>query len=693
MGHDGGSVTAFRIGWSIAVLAVGAMQLARGWAGLTAAAVFLAAIVITYGCVLLARKLKVRAGYTVLIVLSLAVAGAYFATGTVASPTEPTETLSLLDTLTGTVPRLLTVPRPAPATPMLLTPGVLLVIVVSLVAALSLRGRALLAPAAGAAVLYTAAALLTAGQADRNGLVALAMLILIGLGWLIIDRSRNAKRIHLLPPVALLTALALVTMAAGVLPAANAFDPRKLVKPPVSDLIVVSPLPHLAAWASAGGAELFRVRGPEVPLRLVALADYTGATWRAASLYGPVGAVPPPDLPDGARSSSTDVEITIADLAGSWLPTAGRPTATSADSAVVDPDSGSLVLPGGLSPGLRYDVKSTVDNPGDDNLRTAAVPSSTAARRYLALPGLPYVLGEYARRTVANARTPFEQAVAIEEVVRAGRRLTTDAPVGSSYARLETFLFGTGGPAGANVGTAEQFASAFAVLARAVGLPSRIVVGFRPVAAGPDGTATVRASDATAWPEVYFDKWGWVGFDPVSANESGPSSAARRDVLNRLAALPPAPVPSATPGPLPPVAKPVVAAPSVPGERSLLPLVIGFVPVLLVLILGVLRAGRRSRLRRAGATGAWAYVLDALLLAGRTPARHLAAPDIGRALADPAAVRLAELADRAAFAPDPPPTAVDSWRLAVTVRAGVRRAVPWYRRLFWPVDPRPLWRR
>jgi hypothetical protein len=226
-------MTALRIGWSIAVLAVGAVQLALGWAGLVPVAVFLAAIAVTYGFVLVARKLRVRAGYTVLIVLSLAVAGAYFAAGTVASPTEPTETLSLLDTLTGTVPRLLTVPRPAPATPMLLTPGVVLVIFVSLVAALALQGRALLAPALGGAVLYTAAALLTAGQADRHGLVALAMVALIGLGWLVIDRRRRG-RAHLAPPMALVAVLAGLTALAGVLPVANAFDPRTLVKPPIT---------------------------------------------------------------------------------------------------------------------------------------------------------------------------------------------------------------------------------------------------------------------------------------------------------------------------------------------------------------------------------------------------------------------------------------------------------------------------
>ncbi len=616
----------------------------------------------------MARRAGIGAGYTVLCVLSLSVAGAYFAA----------RELGFRDALMGAVPRLLTVPRPAPATPTLLAPGVLLVVVVSLVAALAVK--TLLAPAVGAAVLYVAGALLTAGQADRHGVVAVVLVVLIGLGWVIFD-----QRVHLVRPIALLAVVSALAAVAGILPAVNAFEPRKLVTPPVTELTVASPLPQLSSWASAGGAELFRVRGPQVPLRLVALSDYTGATWQAASLYGPIG-VAPPDLPDGIQTEHAKLEVTIDGLTGPWLPTSGRPTSTTADAAVADPDSGALALPTGLSRGLSYDVESTVDTPDDDSLRAATVPKGV--RRYLALPGVPYSLAEYARRTVANSRTPFEQAVAIEEVVRAGRRPAADAPVGSSYARLETFLFGGG--AGANVGTAEQFASAFAVLARAVGLPSRVVVGFRPPAPGPDGVAAVRASDATAWPEVYFDTWGWVAFDPVSGNDSGPSSAARREVLNRLASLPPAPV--APPGPTGPVTLPVIAVPApVTSSDSSFVWLFGVVPLILLVLWG-LRAGRRSRLRRAGAPGAWAYLLDGLLLAGRTPAVHLTAPDVGRSLDSPAAVRLAELAERAAFAPGGG-SAEDSWRLAVKARSVVRRGVPWHRKLVWSLDPRPLWRR
>ncbi len=102
-----------RAGWSAAVLAVGAVQLAAGWAGGVAAFVFLGAVLGTYGLVFGARALRVPAGITVLVVLTGVVVGAYY----VAPAPGP------LDAVLDSVPRLLTAPRPAPPTPDLLVPG------------------------------------------------------------------------------------------------------------------------------------------------------------------------------------------------------------------------------------------------------------------------------------------------------------------------------------------------------------------------------------------------------------------------------------------------------------------------------------------------------------------------------------------------------------------------------------------
>ncbi len=311
--------------------------------------------------------------------------------------------------------------------------------------------------------------------------------------------------------------------------------------------------------------------------------------------------------------------------------------------------------------------------------------------RYTALPRLPFTLAEYARQATLNARTPYEKAVALEQVVRLNRRPDAEAPVGSSYARLETFLFGSPGESGASAGTAEQFASAYAVLARAVGLPTRVVVGFQPVPE-QDGERVVRAADATAWPEVYFSGWGWVAFDPVSGNGSGPSAASKREVLNRLASTTAKPTPTA-PQSVPPLVQPTavrpdaVAAPPVPKGFPFWVLT----PALLLVALYVARTTRRVRLRAAGPMGAWNEVLDSLVLAGLKPRQSRTAPDIGREWGESGA-RLAGMVDHAAFAPRPV-SVEQSWRLARDVRKAVRRKASWWRKVLWAVDPRPLFRR
>lgn len=67
-------------------------------------------------------------------------------------------------------------------------------------------------------------------------------------------------------------------------------------------------------------------------------------------------------------------------------------------------------------------------------------------------------------------------------------------------------------------GYCEHFASSFAVLMRAAGIPTRIVVGYQ---GGVVNTwsqhVTIRQSHAHAWAEVWLDSQGWVRIDPTAA--------------------------------------------------------------------------------------------------------------------------------------------------------------------------------
>jgi Transglutaminase-like superfamily len=82
---------------------------------------------------------------------------------------------------------------------------------------------------------------------------------------------------------------------------------------------------------------------------------------------------------------------------------------------------------------------------------------------------------------------------------------------GHSNEALLQFLFET------RRGYCEQFSAAFAALARSVGLPARVAVGFTPgVQDDNDPTLfRVRGVHAHAWPEVYLGEYGWVPFEPT----------------------------------------------------------------------------------------------------------------------------------------------------------------------------------
>jgi hypothetical protein len=91
---------------------------------------------------------------------------------------------------------------------------------------------------------------------------------------------------------------------------------------------------------------------------------------------------------------------------------------------------------------------------------------------------------------------------------------STEAPADGGGDAVAEFLV-------ARKGFCIQFSSAMAVMARALGIPARIGVGFLPGRPGAGAWRSVLLTDAHAWPELYFEGTGWVRFEPTPASRSG----------------------------------------------------------------------------------------------------------------------------------------------------------------------------
>lgn len=692
---------ALRLAWPVALVVLGAMVLATAWHRWPISLLFAA----TAAVPLLLLRGALRVGLsrwvaTSLLVL-LTVLSAYLATAGAE--------LTLQQTVRDVVPRLLTSPQPYAVQPDLVVGPLLLTAFVSLLVGLRADSRTRVEPVVGGAILYVAGALLTDGAADPWGLVAVLMLVVALLGWVFLDEHSEPvrTRLSIAAPVSVIGVGALAALA--TLPLSQPFSPRTLVDPPRYDVVASNPLSQLGAWANNPSVELLQVKGDNVPLRLVVLDDYDGTQWTSGTSYARLGTGGTADLSeglaDGGYRTNATVQVQFDRLGGSWLPSPGAPSVVGADDALVDPESGTLYSPDSTA-GLTYEVSGGYDDPPAELLEGATLPDDAALEQYTELPPLPADLADYATRVAEGTVTPYERAAAIERQLRGTYELSPRAISGSALWRIQQFLLGDKTLPGGQIGTSEQFATAFAVLARYNGLPTRVVVGFRPGDVQDDGTRVVHAKDALAWAEVYFRDLGWVPFSPTPDDDT---FARPRPVKAESPELPePADTGSASAAPTPTttsaVPDPDDAAGGGPTDDSAVdgwsPAALGgiaagtlVVVALLTLLLG--RALRRLRHRRQGAVGAWAEVVDALRLSGRRPAPYEPA-DVVAARTDAdlgttAATTVAGRAERAAFGPDQ----VDATGLREQVRAvrsRARRAVPLWRRWWWHLDPRVLGR-
>lgn len=274
--------------------------------------------------------------------------------------------------------------------------------------------------------------------------------------------------------------------------------------------------------------------------RMTALEQFDGAIWKSEANYRRADDELPADS-SVAPTIAVVQEYQITALAQFWLPAAYRPVTIDLEGARVNPDSLTLLTDRVTADGLAYRVESAVPSyrPGDLRAETGRVPDGV--RPLLSLPvDFPGNVTTLASTITAGHRTVYEKSLALQAFFREEFAYSEEVPPGHSGDRLVDFLFT------ARAGFCEQFSAAFAAMARSVGIPSRVAVGFAPGRLDATGRYQVTSADAHAWPEVYIDPYGWVAFEPTPTRFN-PSPANHTGTFNPDAlGVPDQPDPAAT---------------------------------------------------------------------------------------------------------------------------------------------------
>ena len=407
---------------------------------------------------------------------------------------------------------------------------------------------------------------------------------------------------------------------------------------------VVNPILTLGQNLRQGeNTTVIRYRGAPTYLRLVGLDTFTGPQWKPSQLKVSRddndvedGLDRPPGLRGSVPTQKRRYDVEVFDLDQTWLPLP-YPTKRVRDidgTWLYDQSTFNVFGENSSTRQISYGVTALRPAFTPDLLRAAPAPSSSV-NRYLKLPaGLSDRIESTARAVVGENTTDYDRALALQAWFRSEA---------FSYSQTLDSALLDGNGADAIIGFLDtrkgycvQFSSAMAVMARTLGIPARVAVGFAAGTPDGEGGRVVGVNDAHAWPELYFQGAGWVPFEPTPGGPaSTPPSWARGDPAGGASgnepSASPSPSSSATTGlggsenRAPNIPEPSGAAPGDSGSGSS-PLRLPLLPTLVVLGVLLLVAMpaltrwvvRRLRWRDAESPGeraraAWADLQDTLV--------------------------------------------------------------------------------
>ncbi|WP_375503201.1 transglutaminase domain-containing protein [uncultured Jatrophihabitans sp.] len=533
-----------------------------------------------------------------------------------------------------------------------------------------------------------------------------------------------------------------VALVAGAAVQSSAFSGPPAMPartPPLDRGTPLSPVEFVAGLRpddpTRGGRTLFTVDLNRRTSPYVGIADvdsYDGDGWTFERTFRPSGGVLPAEIDPGLRPPGPAVTQQYRVSAGvltdaPWMPFVYRPESVTGTAVDIDTASGMVVPAGRLHAGTMYTVRSTATTGTISTLAASASIATSTPPNFLSVPAavgrsLGTVVTSLADETRTSSTNQLAFLRALTNDLRTNYTLSggpakasaSPSATGSSSASGTTVPARSGGTGFANVLAAilgpnraaspEQYATLVALVARQIGVPSRLVTGFRlsrstSVAAGMH---RVTGDQAWTWVEIPVQGRGWVVLDPspttYGAQTTQPSASARPS---------PSPTPTLTPNGLVTQADNgnAVAPKSSTGGRhtissTALTVLVTALAVgigVLVLLLLVLRKRLRIRRRRRSGdprkrvVGAWQESLDMLVEYGLPDLSTLTSAEVAARTheqfgGEPAAQAryLGDSANAAIFSPTSwigAGEAEAAWRAQTVLRRSVRRRLSWRQRM------------
>lgn len=488
-------------------------------------------------------------------------------------------------------------------------------------------------------------------------------------------RVRAARAGVMIAVAAVLGLLATPVLAGGETPRTVA---RDRIEPPLDLRDYASPLAAFRMYVKDRADDVL-LTVSELPadgrVRLAVLDGYDGMVYNAASAgstpFVRIGRVVD-DRP--AEASTTQVTVRVEGYRGVWLPVVGQVREVEVDESADNlaenlhhsPTGDVLLSPTGVSEGDSW-VLTTVPHAPITAADLRGVPFMQVS--VPELQGAPDSAASYAAELVGDADGPVAQIQALQEGLSGsgyfsnGLEGETPSRAGHTTERINALL-----TADQMVGDDEQYAVAMALMARSLGAPARVVMGFYPEEP-VSGEVALTGSDVHAWVEVAFEGVGWVPFDPTPAPDQvvqeqipEPQTAPRPQAMD-----PPPPPEDPAELPDPPVTddSEAEAEDELEEESSALnwwwvlaagiPILLLLLPLAVVIAVKTARSRRRARSRRPAdrISGGWSEVMDTALDLGvsvpRSATRREGARVLAGELAGDRAVALAERADAGTF--------------------------------------------